>query len=1125
MKICYIIIRNLERVKKTISKIADFKHNYKQGGNKMLRKITALLLTIAVCLPIVPVSAATGVPDLIITDIRISKPDYEVGDIVSFEMDIKNVGTRVMKLGYFSFPSLTGVEKIVRTYMWTRPRIFPGQTITVALDDFRVTNTNITVQGFCNSSGNTAETNRSNNYLTKSFTPVSSTKNLVIEDVRLSESNILDGNVATFDIVYKNAGGADIPQSDVEIKLTVGNQVYTVTETTAVLAKEKRTVTSQPVYVKGEDVTVVAKINPNNKISEDITTDNEKSYQYSALVSKATDYTWQPVRIGGGGWPRIGYVNEYIKDQVFQLTDVNGLYKYDEYTKTNTNIMKNIDLGSQEGIGSGYSLAIGCEQDPERPNIIYYAGGTRNSSEGLKNTAVMLRTDDGGKSWISMNPPFDYGVDLTFHNSIIDLDPKNSDVLYVSTAAGLWRTKNAKSASPTWEKLTLPGVLEVASNGNASDPKPSFTTTVSGVVVDKTSTVSNGLSQVIYAAVNNVGILKSSDGGATFALMSGSPNTSFRDIKIDSNGGLIIAGYKCVWSYTKSNNTWTNITPPEKVSTINANGIVCQATVHPNNPNLVAVTINTTICEEVYVSTDRGANWKAILTTRASGDHESEATYAGTMKNKIPWHSETAIDSSPSWVAFDPFNDGRLFVNAWFGAYQTLDYTASTVQWEDITWGIEESFTRSLLPMPEGAKYELLHGSNDFCGVAIEDPFEFSAVRFLPHTQETTGLAYMEKDPTFVVRNGGTGRGTGAGNGFYSTDGGTTWTAFPSYPIKTTGTERQQAGKIVVAADRNANGNPTIMMVMLGNDTTIPADSTHGRVWRSEDLGNSWTWVETLPINAIERFLNTCEPLAADRVNKNKFYFYDFRTGDVYRSTDNGKTFSVVGSLPAGDTESSIVSAPGKEGELYVNISYDGLWHSTDGGATWTKLTAVERARFFDLGKAAPCSPDNHTLYILGEVSGVYGIFRSTDLGQTWVRIDDPGQESLWNKLTLIKASKKEFGRVYVGTDGGGIIMGYLGGDRMQPRTAIYEPINGKRYKYNQKLSVTGGSTKPGTVYITVKPRYGSETTTTCTLDKENKFAADLTIGFSTNTITVYSIDNNGYKSLETTYTVTGSFS
>ena len=143
MKICYIIIRNLERVKKTISKIADFKHNYKQGGNKMLRKITALLLTIAVCLPIVPVSAATGVPDLIITDIRISKPDYEVGDIVSFEMDIKNVGTRVMKLGYFSFPSLTGVEKIVRTYMWTRPRIFPGQTITVALDDFRVTNTNI----------------------------------------------------------------------------------------------------------------------------------------------------------------------------------------------------------------------------------------------------------------------------------------------------------------------------------------------------------------------------------------------------------------------------------------------------------------------------------------------------------------------------------------------------------------------------------------------------------------------------------------------------------------------------------------------------------------------------------------------------------------------------------------------------------------------------------------------------------------------------------------------------------------------------------------------------------------------------------------------------------------------
>ena len=1079
----------------------------------MFKKIVALLLTAAVFTPIAPVSAdSIGVADLTITDIRISNPKYKVGDVVSFEFDIKNIGTGAIELGWTKIlmDQSSGISCIGNDYMWSRPWIFPGQTLTTVLDDFKITNRygRITVAGNISNNGGGTETNRDNDTLIKSFTSYSTARNLVIEDISLSETNISDGNVATFDITYKNVGISDISQSDIEVKLTVGSQVYTVKENTAVMAGEKRTITSDPVYVKGDNVTVTAKINPNGKATENVTTDNEKTYTYEALVSKKSGYTWQPVRLGGGGWPRAGYVNENIEGQIFQLTDVNGLYKYNEYTKTYENITKTFDFGISENIGSGYSLGIGCQQDPVNPDIIYYAGGKRYSTEGSKDTCIVARTDDGGKTWRSLNSPFEFGIDMTFRNSIIKLDPNNSNVLYVSTAAGLWRTKNAKSASPTWEKLTIPNIAEVKANSSGIG---TFSTPVTGVAVDKTSTVSNGLSQTVYAMVDTVGVYKSTNGGSTFTLMSGSPAMKFNDITVDSNGNLLVSGAIYLYSYSKSANTWTKLTTPANETTLTNNGIRLQSTVHPKNPNLIAVALNTYICEAIYYSEDRGATWTEILKSRGSGD------YSGTVKNLMPWQTDTAIDSSPSWVAFDPFNDGRLFANAWFGTYQTLDYTATPVQWEETTYGIEETFVRSLLPMPEGARYELLLGANDFCGLGINNVFEFTAERFLPHTQETTGLAYMESDPNFVVRNGGSERGAGAGNGFYSTDGGVTWTEFPAYPMKDSGSVRQQAGKIVVASDKNANGNPTIMMVMLGSNDALPSGSTHGRVWRSEDLGNTWTWVESLPARAIERFLDTCEPLVADRVNKDKFYFYDFRTGNVYRSTDNGKTFTVVGSLPAGDTESSMLSVPGSEGELYASISYKGLFHSTDGGSTWTKIDAVERARYFDIGKAAPCSPDNFTLYILGQVKGTYGIFRSTDLGENWVQIDDPKQESIWNKITTIKADKREFGRVYVGTDGSGIIMGYLGGDRMKPRTAIYELIDGKSYLRNTPITVTGGSTKPGTVYISLNGNV-----TSYPLDENNRFTADLSFKLGTNTVIVYSIDDNGYKSDEVTYKVKG---
>jgi photosystem II stability/assembly factor-like uncharacterized protein len=132
-------------------------------------------------------------------------------------------------------------------------------------------------------------------------------------------------------------------------------------------------------------------------------------------------------------------------------------------------------------------------------------------------------------------------------------------------------------------------------------------------------------------------------------------------------------------------------------------------------------------------------------------------------------------------------------------------------------------------------------------------------------------------------------------------------------------------------------------------------------------------------------------------------------------STDGGTTWTSVSSQPSGITGGGsvavsatgggkIVWSPAGVGVFYTTggAEWDntyGLWHSLDSGASFTKLANVEEA-------------------------GVRGIFRSTDAGQTWVRINDDQHQ--WGRAgeTAITGDPRIFGRVYIGTNGRGIIYG-----------------------------------------------------------------------------------------------------
>jgi cellulase/cellobiase CelA1 len=98
------------------------------------------------------------------------------------------------------------------------------------------------------------------------------------------------------------------------------------------------------------------------------------------------------------------------------------------------------------------------------------------------------------------------------------------------------------------------------------------------------------------------------------------------------------------------------------------------------------------------------------------------------------------------------------------------------------------------------------------------------------------------------------------------------------------------------------------------------------------------------------------------------------------------------------------------------------MWRSSDGGATWTQVSGFDEADTVGFGAAAP-GQSYPAIYASASRSGERGIWRSVDQGATWTRINDDDHQ--WGFTgAAITGDPNVFGRVYVATNGRGIIVG-----------------------------------------------------------------------------------------------------
>ena len=709
-----------------------------------------------------------------------------------------------------------------------------------------------------------------------------------------------------------------------------------------------------------------------------------------------TPYHFTSVRIGGGGFVSGLIYQPAAQGLLYARTDVGGAYRWDQSTMRWTALTDWVSAQDNNLLGID-SLAV----DPHDPDRLYLLSGTYNDPR-VGNAAV-LRSTDRGAHFQRADLPFKMGGNELGRGDgeRMAVDPNDGRILFLgSRDAGLWRsddygahwthvdsfpavaTSPSASAKSNWRQQAIGIVFVVFDPANGSPGKPSTT---------------------LYAGVSTkeAGLFRSTDGGRTWNVVSGQPAGLRPNHMVRAGDGAYYLSYGdepgpdsmhdgAVWKYEPAAQRWTDITPlPHVIGTPSGYGWGV-VTVDPRDPKVVmtATFAHYTPKDELFRSTDGGRHWREIFA-------RSQFDYSDPV-----WVRE----HTPHWlasIAIDPHDADRVWFVTGYGVWMSTDMRNAdkdgTVHWQFQDRGLEETVALDLISPPQGA--HLLSAIGDLDGYKHDDldvaPLQFTSQ---PRYANSESIDFAQSKPALIVRSGYLRKPFDpAIRAAYSEDGGVHWQAFASEPEQ----PGQGAGTIAVAADGSAV-------------LWFPRDAPHAYLTR--DFGKHWLPVQGLSPQA---------HVLSDRFDAKRFYAYDGKAQQVFVSRDGGEHFqSIAGALGERVKHGYVVqmrAAPDAAGVVYVSGLGLGLLRARDDGSAVMQLGQLVNARDFGFGKAAPGSA-LPTVFAAGEHAGVYGLYRSTDDGVHWLRIDDDAHR--YGGQRLITGDPRLFGRVYFATSGRGVFYG-----------------------------------------------------------------------------------------------------
>jgi photosystem II stability/assembly factor-like uncharacterized protein len=705
---------------------------------------------------------------------------------------------------------------------------------------------------------------------------------------------------------------------------------------------------------------------------------------------QSVPYRWQNVKVGGGGFSPGVIFSRAERGLAYLRTDIGGAYRWDARAQ------RWIPL--QDGMGeSNYHGIESVAADPRNPDIVYLAAGMYRGGP-----AAILRSADRGVSWRTVPAPFKMGGNEPGRGlgERLVIDPANPAILYFgSRFDGLWRSTDS---GETWSK--------VAGFPHTGRPPPaerwSSNAGVSFVLFDRSS-AKDGKSRTLYAAVadpDGQGLYRSTDGGESWTKLPGGP-AGLMPVKGDiADDGRLVVAYSnwmgpngvsggAVWRL--AGGQWTDITPRGGG---HGGGYMAISLAH-GAPGTLAVATMNAHPDTAYVSTDWGDSWTDI----GKNSHRDISA--------APWLRFDVKEADfGHWIAglaVDPFDAGHIAYTTGATVYATGSWR--TGRWQPWTDGVEETAIVSLASPPGGA--HLISGFGDIAGF-VHDDFAVSppAMHLTPHLVTTINLDYAGQAPAIMVRSGRVHEGwkTEATLAL-SKDGGRSWKPILLPPYAEVGETEVKRHDLTRTPSVTVSADGAVLAVA----TPTPLFSHDGGA----------TWTSGLGAPRETRAV-------ADKVDPRRFYMLDFASAKLFVSNDGGRKFRAAATLPGDlwkartynvETPWPLAASPFAAGDLWLNIGGT-LHRSRDGGRSFAPQSKGLEVKYFAFGKPAAGTTEP-TLFAFGTHGGVTGIWRSTDAGKNWQRVNDAANQ--WgNRIRVIEGDPRVFGRVYVGTDGRGLLYG-----------------------------------------------------------------------------------------------------
>jgi len=702
---------------------------------------------------------------------------------------------------------------------------------------------------------------------------------------------------------------------------------------------------------------------------------------------------WGNVRFDGGGFVDGIVASTKVSGLFYARTDVGGLYRWNNDQKVWIPLL---DWLSQDDVGlyGVESVAL----DPGMPGRLFVLVGTSYLSQGK--TAV-LRSDDYGGTFqvVDVSSQFRaHGNGMGRQTGEkLAVDPQNSNIVFCGTrAAGLFKSTDA---GKTWANVSNIGVKAgadlLATNG------------ISFVLFDPTSSLTaSGGTSVIYMGVSDTtnGLYASKDGGATFTPITGGPAGQMPNRAVLASGNLFLTYDNATgphnitagsfYRYAVAAGTWTNLTPKtDDGSALLGNG-------GQNNAFGFG-----------GVSVDRAdANHIVISTLNSYGGQTRYSDGSQGYGDRI----YVTKDGGATWATVFSYKDPMVAANANASANGTTWISGYAIHWAgDVAfnpangqeaWVISGNGIFHTTNLGDAAPVWAFESK----GIEETVPLDVVSVPGGPLVSaigDYDGATYQDVTKSYPVHKPSIG--TTASLGFAPLTGAflraghvtdySTGSAVESDVMYFT-TDLTKPWSMLPTP----KGPKGLVALSADGQVLLHRPESSAAVYRSADQGKTWTTVTGLDAQAQQA------RIVGDPVNADVFYVLN-QQGKLLASKDKGSSFAAVGSVQddakglAQASTGLIRIVPGKAGHLWAPLdqaqtsaangrfSTNGLASSEDGGVTWKRLAAVTSAQAVGIGKAAD-GASYETLFIWGVAGGAtnpVGIYYSTDKGATWKRMND----------------------------------------------------------------------------------------------------------------------------------------